>query len=110
HARAREHGGGEADLVVAVVDAEPEAAPIGEVAAQAVDEGEREVAVRDGRPEGTLALRALDVDVDPLVVAAELSELVDHLLRHLAPLARADELVLERLYLLDPVRDCLGHA
>jgi hypothetical protein len=54
-------------------------------------------------------LRALDVDVDPLVVAAQLRELVDHLLRHLAPAARADELALERFDLLDPVRDRLVH-
>src|SRR4030095_6356421 len=43
---------------------------------------ERQKAVRDRGLERTLALRALDVDVNPLVVAGELGELVDHLLRH----------------------------
>ena len=33
--------------------------------------------------ERALALGALDVDVDPLVVAGQLGELVDHVLRHL---------------------------
>src|SRR4051812_4857120 len=69
HARAGQHGGGEADLVPAIVDAQPEAAPFGEVFAQAVDQRERQVAVCDRRAEGALGLGALDVDVDPLVVA-----------------------------------------
>src|SRR5207302_10931585 len=70
----------------------------------------REVAVRDRRAERAVGLRALDVDVDPLVVAAEFGELVDHLLRDLAPAARADELTLQRADLIDAVGDGLGNA
>ena len=46
----------------------------------------------DRGAEGALGLGALDVDVDPLVVAGELGELVDVLLGDRAPLARADRL------------------
>ncbi|HEY1457843.1 MAG TPA: hypothetical protein VGF15_04930 [Solirubrobacteraceae bacterium] len=54
-------------------------------------------AVGDRRPEGTLGLGALDVGVDPLVIAGQIGELVDHLLCDLAPLARAHDLIGQRL-------------
>jgi hypothetical protein len=80
------HRGGEADLVPAVVDAEGEAGGLDQLAAEAVDEGEGEVAVGDRGAEGALGLGPLDVDVDPLVVAGELGEGVDVGLGDLAPL------------------------
>src|SRR5207245_7267234 len=52
----------------------------------------------------------LHVHVDPLVIADQVGELADRLLRHLVPLAGAHDLVLERLHVVDAVRDRLGHA
>ena len=47
--------------------------------------------MRDRALEGALALGALDVDVDPLMIAREIGELVDHLLRDLEGLAPVPE-------------------
>src|SRR5437764_11275328 len=98
----------EANLVPAVVDAQTKAAPLHQVATHAVDERERQVPVRDRRAERALRRSALDVDVDPLVIAAQFGELVDHLLGDLAPPARSDDLILERVDALDPVTARLG--
>src|SRR5438067_351678 len=46
---------------------------------------------RDGLLEGTLALGALDVDVNPLVIARQLGKLIDHRLRHLERRAEGTE-------------------
>src|SRR5689334_8387268 len=43
-------------------------------------QAQREEAVRDRSAERALALRALDVDVDPLVIAGQVGETVDHVL------------------------------
>src|SRR5687767_5649441 len=56
------------------------------------EQADGEEAVRDGTAERALAPRPLDVDVDPLVVARELREAVDHVLRHLDRLAPRPEL------------------
>src|SRR3954451_22873225 len=93
----------EADLVPAVVDAEGEAGGGDQFLAKAVDQGEGEVAVGDRRAEGALRLGALDVDVDPLVVAGEAGEGVDVLLGDAAPLARADLLPEQGPHALDPL-------
>jgi hypothetical protein len=57
--------------------------------------------VGDGLAAGKLALCALDVHVDPLVVAGGLGEFVDHLLSHGQPLRRAE-------LLADVLEDVLG--
>ena len=49
--------------------------------------------MRDRAAEGALATAALDVDVDPLAVAGQLREGVDHLLRHLELAAEGAELL-----------------
>src|SRR5262249_48232254 len=67
----------EAALVPAVVDTEGKAGGGDQFFAEAVDEGEGQVAVGDRRAEGALCLGPLDVDVDPLIVAGELGEGVD---------------------------------
>src|SRR6516225_6496436 len=108
--RSHHHRGGKANLVPAVVDTQLEAAPLGQITAQAVDQRERQVAMGDRRAERALASGALDVDMDPLVVTAQLGELVDHLLGDLPPLAGAYDLILERPEIVDPVRDGIGHA
>src|SRR4051794_11192988 len=54
-------GRGEADLVQAVVDDQLEPLHLDQFEEEAGDEREREVAVRDGRAEGRLPLRALAV-------------------------------------------------
>ena len=56
----------------------------------------------DGGPERALALGPLDVDVDPLVVARDLGELVDVRLGHLDPVAGADRLADQLAELVDP--------
>ena len=81
-----------------------------QIQAETVDQRERQVAVRDGGPEGTLLRSAFDVDVDPLVVAGELRELVDHLLGDLAPLPRPDLLADERAQPLDSLDLGQRHA
>jgi hypothetical protein len=63
--------------------------------------------VSDGRAERALLLGALDVDVNPLVIAGEPGECVDVLLGDLAPLAGPDRLpdqcleTFDSLYFLD---------
>ena len=63
-------------------------------------EAERVVAVGDGAAERRL-LRALHVDVDPLVVAGDVGERVDVLLRDLVPVAGAELLALGLLELVE---------
>src|SRR5262249_37010780 len=101
--------GGKADLVPAVVDAEGEPGRGDQLLAEPVDQREGEVAVGDRRPERALRLGALDVDVDPLVVAGELGEGVDVRLRDSAPLARADLLPEQRLHPLDSLHLYRSH-
>ena len=66
--------------------------------------------MRDGRTERALGLGALDVDVDPLVVAAQAGEGIDVILGDLAPGAGADLAAEKLLEPLDSVRGCLRHA
>src|SRR3954451_22728160 len=110
HIAAGRHGRGETHLVPAVVDAEHEARRRDQLHAEAIDQAEREVAVRDRRSERALGLGALDVDMDPLIVAGEIGERVDHLLGHLTPVGRADGPTLKLPKALDSVcsRDSHG--
>src|SRR4051794_22565437 len=98
------------DLVPAVVHAEHEAGRLDQSLAEAVDQAEREIAVRHCRAERALGLRALDVDVDPLVVAGELGERVDYVLGDSAPVARANGLTLKLTKPLDSVRARNSHG
>jgi hypothetical protein len=67
--------------------------------------------VRDGRLERALALGALHVDVDPLMVAGQVGELLDHVLRDLDGLAPAAELVADlRLETIDVVEADVLHG
>src|ERR1044072_5415782 len=95
---AHRNRGGEADLVPPVVDPQDEAGGGDQLLAEAVDEGEGQVAVGDRGAEGALVLRLLAVDVDPLVVTGELGEGVDVRLRDRTPLARPDLLPEQRLH------------
>src|SRR5262245_27822416 len=88
-ARARLHRRDEADLVRAVVDAAASLGNLEEARGHARDERESEIAVGDRLAAGHLALGALDVDVDPLVIAGRFRELVDHPLVDRHPLRRA---------------------
>ena len=100
----------EADLVPAVVHAQLEALLHQQAVAEAVDRGQRQVAVGDRAAERALGLRALDVHVDPLVVAGDLGEAVDHLLVDRAPVAGADRLPDQVLEFLDAVDGGGCHA
>src|SRR4051795_3635037 len=78
--RADRHRGGEADLVQAVVHAHRRVAdPVGP-RRQRHQQREGHEPVRDRAAEGALGLRALDVDVDPLVVVRRVGEEVHRLL------------------------------
>src|SRR5438874_10048950 len=104
------HGGGEADLVQAVVDAHPAAQVDLDSAAtlaQLGDQRERQVAVGD-RPAEEGPPGALGVDVDVLVVAGGVGEGVDALLGDLQPLAHAELLADQLLQLGDAGDDALG--
>src|SRR5881296_3624814 len=92
HADARPglDGRDEANLVRAVVDA---AAPLGDLEqgrGHSRDQGQGQVAVGDRLAAGHLALRTLDVDVDPLMISGRLGELVDHRLIDRDPVRRAE--------------------
>ena len=90
----------EADLVQAVVEREGEALELEDLVVEARAEREREVAVGDRAAERRL-LRALDVDVDPLVVAGDVGERVDVLLGDLVPVGGAERLALGGLELVE---------
>ena len=72
-----------------------------QLAAEAVDHRERQVAVGNRGAEGALGFGPLNVDVDPLVIAGELGESVDVLLGDRAPITRADLLADQLLHSLD---------
>ena len=79
----------EAHLVDAVVELGARRLQAEDLGAEPRDQGQGEVAVRDGAAERT-GRGLLDVDVDPLVVTGRLGELVDPLLGDLHPLAGAE--------------------
>ena len=89
----------EAHLVEPVVDAEREALELHDLLGELGREAERVVAVGDRAAERRL-LRAVHVDVDPLVVAGDVGERVDVLLRDLVPVAGAELLALGLLELV----------
>ena len=75
HARADRDRRREPDLLQAVVHRHRDPGDLEELPEEERHQREREVAVRDGRPERAL-LRAFLVDVDPLVVVGEVGEAV----------------------------------
>src|SRR5436190_5299874 len=99
-AAAAGHRRGKANLVQAVVDAHPRLAHPERRSRHLRQQREGEKAVRDRRAERT-GLRALDVDVNPLVVVGGVGEELDPLLRHGDPVADADVLADELLQLGD---------
>src|SRR3954447_10478021 len=94
------HGRREADLVEAVVEREREAFELEHLVVQVRAERQREVAVGDRAPERRV-LRALDVHVDPLVVAGDVGERVDVLLCDLVPVGGPERLALGLLELVE---------
>src|SRR4051794_8496995 len=111
--RAHRHRCGEPDLVQAVVHAHLRVGDGEHLGVHRDDERQGQVAVTDRAAEGALGLGALDVHVDPLVVAGGVGEGVDPLLGHLEPVAGAQLLALQRGQLGDGrgggPRRC-GHA
>src|SRR5262245_50670792 len=84
------HHVGEADFVRAVVDAAADAVDARDLGGEHRDQRERQIAVGDGAAGRQLALGALDVDMDPLMVAGRVSEFVDAVLVDLDPFADAE--------------------
>src|SRR5438105_1066916 len=100
HLRADLHRRREAHPVEPVVDAHPHAVDLEQPCGQGRDQGERQEAMGDRSPKGSL-LGALHIDVDPLVVTGRVGELVDAVLVDLQPPALAERLALQRLVALD---------
>src|SRR5579883_369921 len=89
-ARAGGHRGGEAQPVEAVIDAQARRDfELDGFMDHPAEQGNREEAVGDGGVERRFAARPLGVGVDPLVVAGEIGEAADHLLRDDEPRADA---------------------
>ena len=87
---ARGHRRDEPDPVRPVVDAAPPPRDRHEGGGESREQRQREVAVRDRLAARQLAARALDVDVDPLVIAGRVGELPDAVLGHREPVADGD--------------------
>src|SRR5690242_9729083 len=84
------HWRDETQLVCAVVDHVAIAGDlIARIDFERRDQAEREKAVRDRSAKGALASGSLDIDMNPLMVAGDIGELVDLVLRHLDRLAPA---------------------
>ncbi|CAB4926376.1 unannotated protein [freshwater metagenome] len=67
--------------------------------------------VGHGTTEWAFLQRTLDIDVDPLTIASELREVIDHLLRHLDRFAPLAELFAgKRINRIDVVEPDLGHG
>ena len=91
NANARGDGRDEAQLIESVIDAHLEVAANFDGAAREVGQQRNgKETVSDGRAERRFAASALDIDVDPLVVAGEVGEAIDHFLGDLYPVADSD--------------------
>src|SRR5258708_35566994 len=80
------HRAGEAHLVAAVIDAVADVVDVRNLVIEPRDQGEGQEPVGDGLAARHVLLRALDVDMDPLVIAGRLGELVNAILRNLDPI------------------------
>ena len=109
HVRPDRHRRREPDLVGAVVDAHREAGDLHDLRVQRRAERQRQVAVGDRAAERA-GLGAFDVDVDPLVIAGGLGELVDLVLGDLDVRAVAEMLADQALELVGAVDRAYGHA
>lgn len=89
---AHHHGGQEPHRVEAVVQHGDEAVELGDGGQEARAERQGQEPVGDGTAEGRLGRCALDVDVDPLLVAGDVREVVHHLLGDLHPVAGTERL------------------
>jgi len=91
HPGAHGNGSGEAQLVGAVVDPHGDLLHLHDLGQEEIDQGLGEISVGDALAEGAV-LGALGVDVDPLMVAGGIGELVDARLVDLEPVAVAEVL------------------
>src|SRR5882762_2754621 len=100
-ARAGRHRRDEPDAVEAVIDRQPQAGEAKGVADECAHQRQGQEPVRDGGPERRLHGRARFVDVNPLLIASRVGELIDAGLRDFEPLADGDLLadaVAQRAY------------
>ena len=103
--RPHRHGVEEAHLVQSVIDDEFGALDPEVVLAQRRDERQGQEAVRDGRAIGALGLGPLDVNVNPLVIAGDLGEVVDPLLIDDQPITHSEFLTGQCLRVVDGCDD-----
>src|SRR5205814_7980987 len=108
-ARTRRHGVREPHLVAAVVQTALAAGDFEYSLSHARHEREREIAVRDRRAARHLTLGALDVHVDPLMIAGGIGELVDDRLVDRHPVGRS-QLLADVLQQLGGLLDGQRHA
>ena len=100
HARTGRHHAGEAHFVAAVVDAALYVVDVRNLMAEHRNQRQGQKAVGDRLAARHLALGALGIDMDPLVVAGGLGELVDPRLRDVDPVADADFLTHHLLHVV----------
>ena len=103
--RTGRHRGEIADTVCPVVQGALQPADARDRANELRRQCEREEAVSDGPVGRQFALGALDVDVDPLVVARRVGKPIDLLLRDLHPFAYADLAANGRLEIVEIVEN-----
>src|SRR4029079_6025057 len=98
-ARTNLHGSGETHLVRAVVYAVPHIVDLEDIPAEGSDHGQGKIAVCDGLAIRHVRLAALDINMDPLMVAACVGKCVDAFLCHDQPVAHPQLLTDHRLHL-----------
>src|SRR3954463_15444975 len=108
-ARTNLYGVGEAHFVRAVVYAVPHIVDPEYIPAEGGDHGQGKIAVCDGLPIRHVRLAALDIDMDPLMVAACLGKCVDAFLCHDQPVADPQLLTDQRLHRLRALNDSFCH-
>src|SRR5258708_1109025 len=86
-ARTNLHGAGETHFVRAVVYAVPHSVDLEYPPAEGSDHGQGKITVRDGLPIRHLRLAALNINMNPLMVAACFGKCVDAFLCHYKPVA-----------------------
>src|SRR3954463_14793018 len=108
-ARANLHGVGETHLVRAVVYAVPHIVDPEYIPAEGSDHGQSKITVCDGLPIRHVGLAALDINMDPLMVAACFGKCFDASLCHDQPVADPQLLTDQRLHRLRTLHDSFCH-
>src|SRR5450759_1353293 len=85
--RTRRDRSGEAHLVEPVIDADATGRHVQRGGSQLCHQGERQITMSDGGLVGRFVSCALDIHMDPLMVATDIGKFIYHFLRHFDPVA-----------------------